>query len=250
MPDPVPAWLLLGSAFALGLRHGIDWDHISAIMDITSTQKDLRHGVVLGWLYAGGHGTVVGVLGVLAVLIGLRLPPGVDTFMAYFVGLTLVVLAVYVLNMLFRHPEKDFRIRSRWVLLASGVAALWDRLAARVRGRPVKARDVNLKVYGPLSAYVIGIVHGIGGETPTQILIFLLAAGVGATALGLPVVLVFIAGVFITNTIESVLSAMGYAATADRPRLYRRLATAAAAFSLVIGVIFLAGASGMLPTLG
>ncbi|MCH8850354.1 MAG: hypothetical protein IIC89_05960, partial [Chloroflexi bacterium] len=28
---------LLAGAFALGLRHGIDWDHIAAITDITST---------------------------------------------------------------------------------------------------------------------------------------------------------------------------------------------------------------------
>ena len=28
---------VLGGAFALGLRHGIDWDHIAAISDITST---------------------------------------------------------------------------------------------------------------------------------------------------------------------------------------------------------------------
>ena len=28
---------LMGGALALGLRHGIDWDHIAAITDITST---------------------------------------------------------------------------------------------------------------------------------------------------------------------------------------------------------------------
>src|SRR3990172_5772046 len=28
---------VLGGALALGLRHGIDWDHIAAITDITST---------------------------------------------------------------------------------------------------------------------------------------------------------------------------------------------------------------------
>ena len=28
---------VMGGALALGLRHGIDWDHIAAITDITST---------------------------------------------------------------------------------------------------------------------------------------------------------------------------------------------------------------------
>lgn len=32
-----PGLAVVGGAFALGLRHGIDWDHIAAIADITST---------------------------------------------------------------------------------------------------------------------------------------------------------------------------------------------------------------------
>src|SRR3990172_12153578 len=40
---------VLGGALALGLRHGIDWDHIAAITDITSTTTSVgeRHE---GWL--------------------------------------------------------------------------------------------------------------------------------------------------------------------------------------------------------
>lgn len=34
------ALIVLG--FVLGLRHGIDWDHIAAITDITSRQSETR----------------------------------------------------------------------------------------------------------------------------------------------------------------------------------------------------------------
>src|SRR3990170_1794883 len=34
---------VLAGAFALGLRHGIDWDHIAAITDITSTTTAGHH---------------------------------------------------------------------------------------------------------------------------------------------------------------------------------------------------------------
>src|SRR5919204_85430 len=33
---------LLGAALALGMRHGIDWDHIAAITDITSTTTNVE----------------------------------------------------------------------------------------------------------------------------------------------------------------------------------------------------------------
>ncbi|HEY5640893.1 MAG TPA: hypothetical protein VIW01_12685, partial [Dehalococcoidia bacterium] len=45
--EALPVLSILGSvgvisaALALGLRHGIDWDHIAAITDITSTTAEL-----------------------------------------------------------------------------------------------------------------------------------------------------------------------------------------------------------------
>src|SRR5437762_5970620 len=39
---------VLGAAMALGIRHGIDWDHIAAITDITSTAATIEHDG--GWL--------------------------------------------------------------------------------------------------------------------------------------------------------------------------------------------------------
>jgi high-affinity nickel-transport protein len=249
MPS-VPEWLILGTAFALGLRHGIDWDHISAIMDITSGQKRARDGIVLGWFYAGGHSTVVAILGFAAVLVGLQMPQGFTDAMEFLVGATLIVLSLYVINMVVRHPDQDFRMRSRWVLIGSGIARLWERFVNRVTGRAAPEKKVHREAYGRLSAYAIGIVHGIGGETATQILLFVFAAGVRGAGLGLLVVLAWVLGLFVTNTVEAVLAAVGYAKSGNQPRLYRRIAIGAAIFSLVIGLIFLMGASGMLPSLG
>ena len=42
---------LLGTALALGFRHGIDWDHIAAITDITSSQDDRRLSILYGTIY-------------------------------------------------------------------------------------------------------------------------------------------------------------------------------------------------------
>ena len=87
---------LLVASFWFGFRHGIDWDHIAAITDITSSQDDRRRSVVFGTLYVVGHAIVVFGLGLVAIVIGEQLPAGVDEFMGRVVGVTLIILGVYV----------------------------------------------------------------------------------------------------------------------------------------------------------
>src|SRR5437867_12748806 len=93
--------LILG--FWLGFRHGIDWDHIAAITDITSSQEDRRQSMLFGTLYALGHAVVVFVIGAAAILAGENLPPSVDNVMTRIVGVTLLILGVYVVVSLIRH---------------------------------------------------------------------------------------------------------------------------------------------------
>ena len=87
---------LLGSAFLFGFRHGIDWDHIAAITDITSSQETRREAMLFGTLYALGHALVVLALGVIAIIAGDRLPASIDEAMSRVVGVTLLLLGVYV----------------------------------------------------------------------------------------------------------------------------------------------------------
>lgn len=47
--------LIVGSLL-LGLRRGVDWDHIAAITDIAATQDSPRRGFALGIVYAFGLG--------------------------------------------------------------------------------------------------------------------------------------------------------------------------------------------------
>ena len=49
---------LLATSFALGLRHGFDWDHIAAIADLNSTADERRRGFALSLYYALGHAVV------------------------------------------------------------------------------------------------------------------------------------------------------------------------------------------------
>src|SRR5438067_3028910 len=106
---------LVATAFGFGFRHGIDWDHIAALTDITGSQDTPRRSLHLATLYALGHALVVFVLGSAAIVLAEQLPSGVDAVMERVVGATLILLGVYVFGSLVRHG-RDFRMRSRWML--------------------------------------------------------------------------------------------------------------------------------------
>ena len=134
---------LLIAAFWFGFRHGIDWDHIAAITDITSSQEDRREAMLFGTLYALGHALVVFVIGTFAILLGEQLPDSIDTIMERLVGFTLVILGVFVFVSLIRHG-REFRMRSRWMLVFSGTRSLYRRTRdvwETRRGGPEVFRD-------------------------------------------------------------------------------------------------------------
>src|SRR5688572_15459480 len=120
---------LLVSAFAFGFRHGIDWDHIAAITDITSSQQSVRTGLRFATLYAAGHAVVVFLIGIVAIVAGDSLPDSIDAAMGRVVGVTLLILGVYVLYALIRYRE-DFRMRSRWMLVFQSARQAYRWLAA------------------------------------------------------------------------------------------------------------------------
>ncbi len=285
---------LLLTMFGFGFRHGIDWDHIAAITDITSSQESKREAVLFGELYALGHGTVVLAIGALSIFLGAKLPASVDDFMSRVVGVTLILLGVYVLVSLVRHG-RDFRMRSRWMLIFTGVrkGTRWVKEKVGTNGRTIPAeaydpagggsaagqepmdpalwhhghhgrpghhhhkmpeKDDDFMEYGKWTAFTVGMLHGIGGETPTQALLFAgLAVGAGSgrtTQLESTAALfVFLVGLFCSNTILVLGSAYGFLSAVKNFKIYVTVALLTAGFSLVIGTIFLLGGSSMLPAI-
>jgi hypothetical protein len=285
---------LVVSAFLLGFRHGIDWDHIAAITDITSSQEDRRQALVFGTLYAVGHAVVVFAIGTVALVLGDNLPEGVDAVMGRVVGATLIILGVYVVVSLIRHG-REFRMRSRWMLIFSGARHLWLRLRGRkpngpdaestdherepvhvhaFEGEVTSADDIPISDwhhghhgrpghhhhkhpeaddpfmnYQRRTAFVVGMVHGIGGETPTQVLIFLTVAGIGGKLAGVLVLVAFLVGLLSSNSLITLGSAFGYLRASRNWGIYVTVALLTAAFSLVIGTLFLFGKDTILPAI-
>ncbi len=242
------AQLLLGiSTFFLGLRHGIDWDHIAAITDITSTQDNPKDGLVLGTIYAIGHGTIVFIFGLLAVMVDVVLPDWVDEFMEPFIGITLLGLGVYVIYSMAKHKE-EFRMKSRAMLLLEAVKRGYDLLLEKVFHKK-RIRQNEKKTYTVTSAYIIGVIHGIGAETPTQVLLFLSAAGVAGHFEGALLVLTFIVGMLISNSFITVTSTYGFLKVRKNPMAFLVVGALTAFFSIAVGLFFLLGQGGALPAI-
>ena len=91
------------------------------------------------------------------------------------------------------------------------------------------------------------MIHGVGAETPTQVLIFLAAAGAGGPAAGIAVLVVFLVGLVAANSIITVGSALGFLSATKNFSVYAAVAVVTGVFSLAIGVIFLVGAESILP---
>ena len=214
-------WLALGSVFLFGLRHGFDPDHLAALTDIAASKGSPRDRMSQGFTYALGHAVVLGLLGVIAIAFGSYIPEAVDEIAGRVIGVTLIALAIYVVVSLFRQRSREeFHMPTRF----SALRKLFGIKELKLNGR---------------SAFSIGMIHGIGAETPTQVGLFLFAAGVGGTSLAALGMLVFVLGLFITNTILCAASIGIFAASVRKPLFYRGLAALTATYSMVLGVTYL-----------
>lgn len=315
---------VMGAAVALGIRHGIDWDHIAAITDITSTAAsaetredawlvrepalmltdESHHGfaaavvgpgsvaasavhaphahslaevghrhngrlgpsqlpaigdfvrrqrpaLLLGTMYALGHGSIVIVLGLLALLARQLLPDWIDPIMERIVGVTLIVLAAYLFFSIaqFFRGGTEFRLRSRWMLVFAGVRNGYGLVRAKMLGRPHEHVH-EAQQYGVKTAYAVGLIHGIGAETGTQVLVIATAVGAGSRAMGVAALAAFVGGLLISNSVITVVSTAGFVSTQRRQGIYVAAGLVAAIFSLFVGVFFVTMNGSWLPDLG
>jgi len=300
---------VLLTGLLLGIRHGIDWDHIAAITDITSTtaaagmadaahaeqHRDVSghshaHGgeleirahdagpggatlapalaarpavgrtrflsgqadaIRLGTLYALGHGAVVIALGLAAIAFGALLPEWLDPLMGRVVGLTLVALGLWVMYSIYRYARagERFRLRSRWMLVFDAMRYGWRRFQARIHGHE-HVEPLEMSSYGARTSFGVGMIHGVGAETGTQVLLIAAVGGASSTGLGVPMLFAFVIGLLIANFGIVLISSVSFVGSQARERLYVAIGAVAGLFSLFVGTIFLFGLEGALPDLG
>lgn len=237
---------LLGTGLGLGLRHGIDWDHIAAISDVTSSQHSHRRSLGMGTLYAVGHAAVVILLGLVAIWFGTLLPEWVDGYMEKVVGITLLMLGAWLVWSMSRNKGR-LVLRSRWMLLFDVVKIGYRKVTGKP---PIAADEPNSKKrreYGSGASLSIGVVHGIGAETGSQALLLAAAAGATSALTGSFLLIAFVVGLVVSNTLIAIASTTGFLGTNRHYKFHTALGIVVAVFSLVVGAMFMLGTSGSLP---
>ena len=247
----------LGSCLLLGLRHGFDYDHLAAISDITAVQRNWRSGLRLGMTYAVGHAFTVAALGIAVLQLHIGLPQGLDHFTERLIGLTLIVLGIGVVAGIVRKephghthdPHSHNRIESRLAIAINGI--LWSAWRIRRLFNPHAPQPDRFRwMYNGKSVFLIGVLHGVGAETPSQLALFFLTANLGGTSRGMLGLAAFALGLVAMNALMTASMGGAFSATGHHPRFYHAIAWTGAAYSCIIGCIFLFGISDRLPSLG
>lgn len=209
-----------------------------------------QRALLLGSMYALGHAAVVAALGTLALAFGAVLPSWVDDVMGPVVGATLLFLGIWVFVSLYQYARhgREFRLRSRWMLVFDSARYAWRRFQARLHGHE-HVDPMEMSSYGVRTAFGVGMIHGIGAETGTQVLLIAAIGGASSQGLGFPMLFAFIVGLLISNSIVVFVTATGFIASRLRERLYVVIGVVAGTFSLVIGAIFLLGLQNRLPSI-
>lgn len=258
-----PTLGVAGTGFVLGCRHGLDWDHIAAITDLTTASTDEqgadhntaqerlrrgrehRHGRSLGlavW-YCIGHGLVIALLGAAVGILGLDLPPGTDRVVESIVGGTLILLGAVVLWQLGR-DRRDYQYAGRIRLIIGTVRRAWSRARRRGPGPAQPLDDLNRR-----TAFGVGVLHGTGAETPTQVVLFASAGAAGSSIGAAVILLAFLAGLILSDVAVAAAWLTGLVGTRRLPAVQITLGALTGLSSLTVGGLFLAGQSAALPAL-
>jgi ABC-type nickel/cobalt efflux system permease component RcnA len=222
----------------LGLRHASDPDHLAAVSTLIASEgrKGVRKATFMGFSWGLGHGTTLIVVGLPLVLLGQYLPERIQQAAEAAIGVIIVILAV--------------RLLVRW---RCGVfhAHLHDHaggethlhLHSHAYGSVHEHSHNTHGLRTPLSAYGVGLVHGIGGSGGlTLVLLSTIRDPAGAAG----ALLVFVAG---TATSMALLStAFGFAIAAGPIRRnFERLAPVLGGLAAAFGVWYALSALGVVP---
>jgi high-affinity nickel-transport protein len=169
--------------------------------------------------------------------------------MDFLVGLTLIFLGVCVLKAALEqlsrreqfHPQSRGQIIWAFLKKRNGQAGSGD-----VEGYP----GVSLSAQsGLLGASLVGVIHAVSAETGTQSLLIASVGDADSHGLGIVMLLAFIVGLLISNSLIAIFSAAGFVSSSASKFVLLSLSVVTAIFSIAVGVLFIAGLADLLPDL-
>jgi len=222
-----------------------------------------------------GHASVIIILGLGAIALGATVPDWLDAVAGRVVGVTLVVLGILVAVTLVLE-RGSFRARSRWMILFETSRRMVQATRARYThshehvaishahhdddeidddGTSMVAAPTHSHThehesdseYTNRAAVGIGAIHGVGAETPTQVVVFLAAASAGGVWAGIVVLAMFVIGLVVSNSAITLASVFGFSMASRSQGVQIGFGVFTAVMSIGIGLLFLTGYDAILP---
>jgi hypothetical protein len=223
-------------ALLLGLRHATDPDHLTAVSTLVMSEGEhgVRRAGRLGLAWGAGHALTLLACGLPAVLLRSALPERVQQVAEVTIG---VVIAALAIRLLVRWRRGYFHLH------AHRHGESWHahphvHEGEPVRGHPALHDHAHPEALGrsPLTAFGIGLVHGVGGSAAVGVLLVSAVPGRLHAAIAL---LLFAAATAVSMALLStgLGRALGRAAVAGRAE---RLVPALGTLSLAFGTWYAA----------
>ncbi len=227
--DGTTLLLVMLVAVLLGLRHATDPDHLAAVTTLIASgqERSARAARRLGLAWGLGHATTLFAFGLPIVLFEAALPDRAQQGAETFVGLIIVGLAIWLLV---RWRRGAFHLHDHTHLYGH------DQERGHGHGHARRTRT-------PLGAYVIGLVHGMGGSAGVTVLVLATVESKAVAVISLGILALFTA-------VSMAILTTGWGLALNRApvrRSFSRLAPALGVVSLAFGVWYALGALDLAP---
>ena len=242
-------------AYALGVRHAFDADHIAAIDDTTRLMLQRgRRPLGVGFFFSLGHSSVVLALSlVVAVAAGTATQAGASAIRAYGglaaagAGMIFLLLVAALNAVVLAGLLRAWRALTRGRLEPGQLELLLLNRGLMNRILGGRARSI---IRSSWHMFGVGVLFGLGLETASEVALLSLSASSAASG-GLPVLatltlpLLFAAGMSAFDTCDSLLMTRAYAWAFASParRLYYNAVTTAMTVlvAFFVATVYLAG---------
>lgn len=239
---------LAGLAYAFGLRHAFDADHIAAIDNTTRRlMNEGRRPLGVGLYFSLGHSTVVLLMTVALTFathalageiprlreLGQYVGTTISGLFLYLIGILNLIVMVDVYRVFRRVRRGDYDAKAaEAVLLQRGLISRWFSGLFKLVSRPSQM-------------YLVGFLFGLGFDTATEIGLLTMAGLAASQSLPLAAVLtlpvVFAAGMSLLDTADGVVmcGAYGWAFSNPLRKVFYNLTVTglSVAVALAVGTI-------------
>jgi len=240
--------LLLGTAmlaYAFGLRHAVDADHIAAIDNVTrKLMQEGKRPVTVGLYFSLGHSTVVVALSIAIALTATALQSRFDTFKTVGGVIGTSVSALFLFAIAFANVLILISIYRTFRVVKRGGRFVEEDLDLVLANRGLLGRLFRrffTAVRQSWQMYPLGLLFGLGFDTATEVGLLGISATQASQGLSIWSILVFpalfTAGMTLIDTTDSVLmlGAYGWAFVKPIRKLYYNLTITAV--SVVVAVL-------------